>query len=279
MCNVSVAATMFGYGLHADMDDILYLVRRPALLVNSFIAVFIVTPAIALALVYTFEPSLAAKVAVVALALASVTPGLPKKERESGGNESYAVGLTVAVVVSSIVITPALVELVGRIIDRPFGMSPFEIAKVMIGLALGPLAAGISFRRYFPSAAEKVQAPLIKLANAVLGITVLVILVITLPLVWEFLNLSSVLLFIAFNFFALAAGHFLGGPAPERSIVLAFSCASRHLALALSIAAANYPGQNFAAAVILCTLVNAVVFSPYVKWHRRPVALSPRSAV
>ena len=37
----------------------------------------------------------------------------------------------------------------------------------------------------------------------------------------------------------------------------------------MSIAAANFPGEKFAAAIIGCVIVQAIVCSLYVRWQRR----------
>lgn len=54
------------------------------------------------------------------------------------------------------------------------------------------------------------------------------------------------------------------------------SCASRHRAIAFTIATANYLGRNFAAAVIVILVVNGIVCPPYITWQRRRAAVAVR---
>jgi BASS family bile acid:Na+ symporter len=56
---------------------------------------------------------------------------------------------------------------------------------------------------------------------------------------------------VAFVGVGLIVGHLMGGPDPEHSIVLALSTACRHPAIALSIAAANFPDQRFGGTILL----------------------------
>jgi BASS family bile acid:Na+ symporter len=265
--NVSIAATVFAYGLHARWADVRFVLHRPRLLTMSLIALFVVTPALALAIVLTLDVPLAVQVAVVALALSPIPPLLPQKEMGAGGDPSYAIGLVVAVAVLAPVVVPALVDLLGRIMDRPYGVAASEVSGVIVTAVVVPLLAGMLVRRVWPRAAAAIRGPAVRVAGVALTVATLVLLVITAPQVWEIVDGWTLLAMFLFNAGALAVGHLLAGPPRSRSVVLALSCASRHPAIALSIATANYPGRNFAAAVILCLVVNAAVVGPYLRWQ------------
>src|SRR5512134_546339 len=91
----SILLTVLGFGLAATLDDVLYLARRPSLLVRSLLAMLVIMPVVALLirLVFAFEP--AVEIALVALALSPVPPLLPGKEQKVGGHAPYALGLMV----------------------------------------------------------------------------------------------------------------------------------------------------------------------------------------
>jgi bile acid:Na+ symporter, BASS family len=267
--NLSMAATVFAYGLRARYDDLHYLLRRPRLLVVSLIAMFVVVPTVALMLAMTLDLPLGAKVAMVALAISPTSPLLPKQERESGGDGSYAIGLSVVVVLLSQVITPGLVVFLSRLMSKPFALDPLAVVKLMMVVALLPLVAGMVLRRFVGTDVERASEPLMKLANLVMLVALVAILVIVLPKVWSFVSIVVVLTFVLYNLMAFAIGDVLGGPQPNHSIVLAFSCANRHPAIPLAIAAANYPGQNFAVAIILCLIVNGIIAKVYLRWRRK----------
>jgi BASS family bile acid:Na+ symporter len=77
---------------------------------------------------------------------------------------------------------------------------------------------------------------------------------------------------IAFVVIGLVVGHLLGGPVPEHSIVLALSTVTRHPAIALSIASANFPDERFGGTILLYLIVAALVGMPYLKWQRAQLA-------
>nr|RNJ70334.1 MAG: hypothetical protein EDM05_04155 [Leptolyngbya sp. IPPAS B-1204] len=269
--NLSMMATVFAYGLRARSDDLNYLFRRPRLLFVSLLAMFVVVPTAALLLAMTLDLPLGAKVAMVALAISPTSPLLPKQERESGGHGSYAVGLSVTVVLLSQLITPGLVVFLGRLMSKPFALDPLAVVELMLVVALLPLIAGMIVRKLLGVGVEQASEPIMRIANIVMLVALVVVLAITLPKVWSFVSVMVVLAFTLYNLAAFAIGDLLGGTQPDHAIVLAFSCANRHPAIPLTIAAASYPGQNFAVAIILCLIVNGIVAKLYLSWRRQQV--------
>jgi BASS family bile acid:Na+ symporter len=178
---ISIAATVFGYGLYARFEEVLYLVSRPRVQIVSLLAMFVVTPTIALMLAMAFDVSLISEVAIVALALSPVPALLAKTEREAGGEMSYGIGLTVTAAVFSVVLTPALVAFLGRLMDRPYGVSPVQVGSIVLTAVLLPLVAGIVFRVLLPHVAERIGEPMTRVANVLLAVACLAILVVTFP--------------------------------------------------------------------------------------------------
>ena len=82
----------------------------------------------------------------------------------------------------------------------------------------------------------------------------------------------AIVLFLAVGF---AVGHVLGRPNPNHSVVLGLSTACRHPAIALSIAAANFPEERFEAVILLYLILGAIAAIPYLAWHRRRSRMAP----
>jgi hypothetical protein len=64
-------------------------------------------------------------------------------------------------------------------------------------------------------------------------------------------------------------GHILGGPDPHHAAVLALSNACRHPAIAVSIASANFPDEQFGATILLYVVLNFTFCIPYIRWQQR----------
>src|SRR5262245_66038465 len=90
---ISIVFTVFSYGLKTRATDLLYVVKRPGLLMRSLLAVFVIMPVFAFALARLFDIRRVVEISLVALAISPVPPLLPMKERKAGGESSYALGL------------------------------------------------------------------------------------------------------------------------------------------------------------------------------------------
>ena len=270
---VSIMLTVFGFGLRATIADVLFVIRRPRVLVISLVSMFIVMPFMALVLALVISPPQVALVALVALSLSPVPPTLLGKD--SAGRDAYGLGLTAAVSVLSIVLVPALVAFLGGLTDQPFNVSFTTVAAQVLVSVVLPLVAGMLVRAFLPRLAVRAAKPLALTANVVLLAAVAVLLVAVFPRLGEVLTVSTVAAFVVFVVLGLAFGHVMAGPDPGDSRVLAMASALRHPGIALAIATANFPLLQFGAVIILYLLIGAMVCIPYVKWMQKRTAALP----
>ena len=266
---VSILCTVFGFGLRASADDLLYLVRRPGLLLRSLLAVFVIMPVVAIALAKMFDFRAVIEIVLVALAVSPMPPLLPRKEIKAGGSSSYSLGLMAMLALLAIGAVPLSLAIVGRLIGRSFGMAAGDIARVVVIATLLPLLAGIAVRALLPGVAGRLEKPVGLLVKVLLPLAVVALLAGAWRAVWAAVGDGTVLAIVAFVVAGLLAGHLMGGPDPNHSVVLALSSACRHPAIALSIASTNFPGQQFGGAIILYVIVSTVVAIPYLAWIRR----------
>ena len=102
---------------------------------------------------------------------------------------------------------------------------------------------------------------------------VLAILANGMPAVLSLIGNGSVIAFGAFVAAGLASGHLLGGPHAAERLVLALSTATRHPAIALAVAKANFPDEPLlGATVLLYLLVGLLIGVPYQVWQKRRIA-------
>lgn len=273
---VSIIATVFGFGLKATADDVLYLFRRPGLLARSLTAMLVVMPIVAIVLVRTFEFVRTAEIALVALAISPVPPLLPNRERKAGGQLPYGLGLMIALGLLSIVYIPLAVELIERISGVSLGMSSGAIASMIVMMVVGPMAIAMAVRAATPALAARLAGPIDKLAVILIVLGALPLLFVVLPAVWALVGDGTVVALAIFVTIGLVTGHVFGGPDPDHAVVLALSTACRHPAIALAVAAANFPEQRFGAMIVLYLIVNIILSFLYVGWlKKRLAAVSP----
>ncbi len=266
---VSILCTVFGFGLKARVDDLLYLVRRPGLLLRSLLAVLVIVPLLAIVLAKMFHFRPVVEIALIALAISPVPPLLPKKEAKAGGQRSYGLALLAMLALLAIVTVPLAAEILARVFGRPLGAEPGAIARVVLTMALLPLVAGMAVRALLPAIAEKLEGPVALVAKVLLPLAILALLAGTWRAVWAATGDGTLIAMAVFCATGLLVGHVLGRPDPEHSVVLALSSACRHPAIALSIASANFPDERFAGTILLSLMVSAVVGMPNLAWRRR----------
>jgi bile acid:Na+ symporter, BASS family len=272
---VSVFCTVFGFGLDTTVQDMLYVIRRPGLLARCLFAMFVIMPAVAIALAATFEFRHVVEVALVALSISPIPPLLPRREGRAVAGGPYALGLMAVLALLSIVLVPFALEVLKRIVRQPLEMSSSAVARVVLETALAPLAAGAIVRALLPRVAPRLRRVVNRVAWVLFTAGIMALLAPSLPAMWALVGNGTLVAMTAFISIALAVGHVVGGPDPEHSAVLALSNACRHPAIAVSIASRNYPDEQFGATVLLYVVMNLTLCIPYVMWQRRRTRARP----
>jgi BASS family bile acid:Na+ symporter len=266
---IAIIATVFGYGLQATRDDVIYVVRRPGLMLRSLLAVLVIVPIVVVACIKMLDLPRPTEVVLMALAISPVPPLLPKKQKKAGGLPPYGLGLLLLLGLGSIATVPLSVMVLNHVFDQPLSMRPDRITKIILAMVVAPLVAGLAFSKLLPRISEMLLKPLRLTASALLIAGSLALLAGTWHAIWSATGHWTVISIIAFILLGLLVGHLLGGPEPEHASVLALSCASRHPAIALAVASTNYPGEQFAPTLILYVLLSVAVCVPYVGSQRR----------
>ena len=268
---ISIVCTVFGFGLQTRLSDLLYLVRQPGLLARSLIAVFVIMPVVAVAISQWFDFPRTVMIALIALSISPTPPLLPRREAKSGGHEDYGLGLMALLAALSIAIVPLAAALLSAFFGHHLGAPASKIAGIVFMSVLLPLAVGMAVRAFAPAIADRLDKLVVMIVKILLPPALIVLLIVTAPAMWRLIGggtLVAMLLFLAIGF---VVGHVMGGPDPDHSIVLAISTACRHPAIALSIASANFPDEQFGAAILLYLLLGVVAGVPYTLWNKRDI--------
>jgi BASS family bile acid:Na+ symporter len=274
----SILCTVAGFGLRSAPGDLTYLLARPGLLIRSLLAVLVVMPLVAVAIAASFDLRRPTEIALIALAMAPAPPLLLGREVKAGGRRSYGLALMLTLALLAIATVPLTIEVVQRLFDRQLGVAPGAIARIVLVMTVLPLVVGTAIRALMPALADRIAGPLSKVGTVLLLLAAVVLLAGTWRGVLAAVGGGTVVVMALFVTIGLMVGHLLGGPDPRDETVLALSSASRHPAIALTIASANFPDEHFAGTVILYLLVSTIVGMPYLKWQRRQVGAAAAAA-
>ncbi len=264
LLKASVASIILAIGLDSTPGDLAYLRRRPGLLLRSFLAMYLLVPLATLGFALMLELPPGVEVGLLVLAVSAGAPLLPRKLLRIGDG-AYIFSLVVTSSLLAIFMVPLWLAGVGAWFGHEIAIGPVQVALVLAKSFFLPLLIGMSVRWRFPGAAERAVGPLMSIAGLVLTLSALILLVAH----WEILLQASwqgVLTLAAVILVALAIGHGLGGPVPEDRTALAIACGTRHLGIALLVAA-SLPGPRAAVMVAFYILTSAVISIPYLRWR------------
>ncbi|PSB22796.1 Na+-dependent transporter [filamentous cyanobacterium CCP2] len=259
----SIILSVFAIGLKATFADAAFLFRRPGYLIRALLSMNVLMPLVALAIDTAFALHPAVKIALVAISVSPIPPILPNKAMKAGGKEDYTIGLLVAISALSIFVIPIAMEIFQRITGVSLAMQPRSISVVVLTTVLLPLLAGIVIGKIAPALADRAAKPIGILASALLVLSALPILIGSARTVFSLVGDGTILSLAGFALIGLIIGHLLGGPEPENRTVLALSTASRHPAVAIAIAHANFPEQPLAGAAVLWYLILSGIVSAF----------------
>ncbi|WP_072032435.1 bile acid:sodium symporter family protein [Fischerella sp. PCC 9605] len=259
----SIILSVFAIGLKATFADATFLFRRPGYLIRAFLSMNVLMPLVALAIDEAFALHPAVKIALVAISVSPIPPILPNKALKAGGKEDYTIGLLVAISALSIFVIPIAMEIFERITGVSLAMQPRSISVVVLTTILVPLLVGIAIGKIAPTLADRAAKPIGILASALLLLSALPLLIGSARTVFSLVGDGTVLSLAGFALVGLIIGHLLGGPELDNRSVLALATASRHPALAIAIAHANFPEQPLAGAAILWYLILSGIVSAF----------------
>ncbi|NEX22732.1 hypothetical protein G3480_20885 [Thiorhodococcus mannitoliphagus] len=269
LLKLSVVVIIFAIGLDSSADDLAYLWRRPWLLLRSVVAMYLMVPLAALLLVNLVALPPGAELGILVLAASAGAPLLPRKLMGLGEG-TYTFSLVVTSSFLAIIVVPLWLAVLASWLDQPAALDPVEVAWVLAKSFLLPLAVGMLVRWRFPELAAKLSSRLLAAAGLVLTTSFLVLFWLNWDLLLE-AGWSGALALAGLLLAALTIGHVLGGPAEDDRTALAIACSTRHLGVAILVAA-SLPGPRTAVMVAVYILVSAVVSIPYLRWRRRASA-------
>lgn len=262
----SVAALIVGIGMSATLADLGHLWRRQALLLRSLLAMYVLVPLAAFAVVKVFPVTTPVKAVLLVFAASAGAPLLPRKLMALTSG-SYVFSLVVTSSVMAILIVPAWVWLLGRHFEAAEAVSFGNVALVVARAFLLPLAIGMVLRAIFPAWSRRHAGKLIGGGSALLALAGVAILALN----WDiFLGVrpAGIAALVTLLVVSLAIGHALGGPEPDDRTALAVACATRHIGLAV-VVASSFPGDNTLILLGVYLVTSLAVTLPYLRWRQR----------
>jgi len=262
----SVALLIFAAGLGSRLKDFTYLTQRPRVMLRSLLAMYVVVPLLALVAVKLLRLPEGVEIALLVLAISAGAPLLPRKLMRLG-NEEYVFSLVVISSLLAIVTVPAWLTVLEPQFTRLDTVDAGKVAVVLGKSFLLPLLLGMAARWLLRDASDRVSDTLLKAVGVVFSACALTLLATHWQLIAAIFGLPLLALG-GFTLAALGVGHLMGGPDPNDRTALAVTCATRHVGVAMVIAAAT-PGPRTVVLIVAYMVASALVIIPYMKWRGR----------
>jgi BASS family bile acid:Na+ symporter len=253
-----VLSSMLAVGLGLTVAEIIAPLRNGRLVSLALLANFVVMPAGALVIARLLRLDEPLGAALLLLGTAAGAPFLPKLAGIAKGNLGLAVGLTVFLMVLTVMYMPLVLPLllVGVSVD------PLEIAKSLVILMLIPLAVGLFVRSRWAGIAGKTQPWLGTLSSASLALLIVGMTVLNFNNLLSLYGTRGVLASVIFLALGAAAGWLLGGRDPGTKGVLALGTAQRNIAAALVVAGQSFPDPRVVVLVVVVAIVGMLMLFP-----------------
>lgn len=267
----TVFSVMFSVGIGVTLTDLRWIWQRPVPMLRALCSVLIAVPLIAIVVCRLLALPRFAEIGIV---LMSISPGAPVALRRSlgaGGHRAFAPSLQISLALIAVGSLPLSIWLLDFYYRGTASVGSWHVAKQVFVAQLLPIGLGIAFRRVSPVLAARIDTPVARLATVLL----IALAVLAMLDVWQLTveagpRVASAIVLV--TFFALAAGHWLGGPEPAKRTAVAISSAARNAGLALLVATVNKAPPQVEATVLAYLAIAVLALVPYALWRRRRAA-------
>jgi predicted Na+-dependent transporter len=257
-----VVVMIVAIGMSSKLGDIAYLARRPRLMLRSLLAMYLLVPMVAVVVVKLVPMPASSKAALLVLSISAGAPLLPRKLLFLADG-AYVFGLAVISSLFAIVVAPAWVALLAGHFGADVQLSALTVAVVVAKGFLLPLGTGMIVHAIRPAWSERVAERALAVAGVALAAAGIALLLLHLDLLLE-VSLGGIVGLALVMVVSLGIGHALGGPAPGDRTALAIACATRHIGIAILVAA-SFPGPRTSVLIVAYLLAALLVSTPYLR--------------
>lgn len=230
---------MLSIGLQVNFSDISLLLQRKFLLLKSFVANFIIVPAIGIVMAKIFPFSPEVSLAFIALAL---TPGglsAIQFGSKIKGESAYIGFIVLMLSILAVFISPFLISFFlpkGVVLIIPY----LEILLFLVVFLLLPLIIGIIIHHKLTESTHKISK-FFALLGTIAFVTMIILTLGVRRTAISAHMLEIVLIMLLFIFLTMLVGWLMGGPERKTRQVLTIVTSMRNIAICLAIAMETIP--------------------------------------
>jgi bile acid:Na+ symporter, BASS family len=238
-------------------------------MLQSLLAVLVLVPAAALAIILLLKPSPGVAVGLAILVACPPAPLMMKATPKLGkGSAAFMASLHLSLAVFAFFTVPIGLYLLSIPLGFHADVDLLKMAVILGRTILIPILLGMTIRSFFLKFADTIGPKLDKVGTAGLLVVVLFALAALYPALLK-MDPWSYLVIVVVCAAALAIGHLLGPRDPHERITLAVESGVRHPSLSIAIAASNFSPQKALPVLVPCVLMFIICAMIYMLWQRR----------
>jgi BASS family bile acid:Na+ symporter len=266
----SVAFTVFAQGLKISPGQVMtYFNQRRWLMLRSILAVVVLVPLAALAIILLLKPSLGVGIGLAILVACPPAPMMFKTTPKLGeGSAVFMASLHLSLALLAFFTVPAVLDALSVPLSFHADVDLLKMAATLGRTILVPILLGLAVRFFFPAFADRFGPNLEKAGGIGVLVVVLFAAVAFVPWLLQ-MDLPSYLIMVVVCGVALAIGYFVGPSDPHERTSLSVECAVRHPALAITIAASNFTPQKALPVMVPCVLTFMIVAMIFLVWQKK----------
>ncbi len=278
-----VVTSIAAMGLNLTVGEILAPWKKKGLLTISLFANFLAVPLFAFLILKLIPLDSGLATGLLIVAAAAGAPSLPKAISIVKGDVAYAVGLTMILILATILYMPLVLPLlIGDVsIDKT------NTILYLIVFMLIPLISTMALRARLPEIAKRIY-PIVSRSSDLSIILVLLIYTFVLftsdftVMAGAILGLQGVLVAVLFILGSFAIGHLMGGADPQNREVLSFGTGFRNVSAALVVVTANFRDPQIMFMVLVIAIFGIIfmmVFGGAIYRKKRREGVIPKLRV
>lgn len=254
-----VVTSIAAMGLDLTVREIIEPWKKKGLLSISLIANFVVVPLFALLIMKIIPLDIDLATGLIIVAAAAGAPSLPKAMDIIKGNVAYAVGLTMILILATIVYMPIMLPYLieGVSVDQT-GTALYLVIFMLI-----PLVVAMAVRKLAPAVARRLYPVINRVSD--LSIIAVLLLYSTALFTSDFsiragalLGLEGIIVAVLFILGSFLIGYLMGGPDLKNREVLAFGTGFRNVSAALVVISANFEDPQILFMVLVIAIFGIV---------------------
>jgi len=261
---LAIPASMMVLSMESEKPYLKVLYNNPKMMLRYFLVMFVLVPALALALYYFDIDNRQTWLAVLVISLSPASPGMLKSLNKINGDTKISIAWMITAILLSVIMLPVNLFIIDRFIKFKIDLGIDDVMIKLFIMFLLPMIVGFIISKFIPKIVPGLMK-ILGLISKVASITLIIcVLIIAVPVLMN-KSLVSMGLILAFLIITLGLSLLFELPKEKYGPILAYSVVLRLPAPALVLASINGMTKVYAPEIITFLLLGIILMMIYSK--------------